>query len=329
MAGAVRRVAGFAGAAAMVPYAVIKTSWVVGALAGVLPAGEGFGTAGWVVLNAVTVGMAAAGIGLSLALTRPAWSARFPVWLLLLFAWIGAGFLVPMLPYSVVAALLGADPDDPPADGGGDGSPMPGWEGALIGVGFGGLAIGLAVALPIHLRERWPDAFHGRVRLPGTGGDSRTGCKSRPAGTAVTAVAASAAVAAADLYWAAGGSLGIVRPEHREPAWRLMTGNSGLWALLGCVSVLVLAGGRRAGRLPVVLPISAAWIASGSLFAWGAWKLPFAAYLASRADGEVPWPEDLAVVAARDAVALVAGAAVLSVVLSAHRSRRAARPAGG
>ncbi|MFJ8791592.1 hypothetical protein [Streptomyces sp. NPDC102462] len=65
------RAAAYGAAAALVPYLVIKVSWVVGSLLGLLPVGRGFGLGGWLVLNTVTIAMAAAGITLGLALVRP------------------------------------------------------------------------------------------------------------------------------------------------------------------------------------------------------------------------------------------------------------------
>ncbi|MGW1587898.1 hypothetical protein [Streptomyces sp. NPDC002386] len=41
------------GAAALVPYLVIKVSWVVGSLPGLLPVGRGFSLDGWLVHPAV------------------------------------------------------------------------------------------------------------------------------------------------------------------------------------------------------------------------------------------------------------------------------------
>ncbi|MFI0355623.1 hypothetical protein [Actinomadura sp. 9N407] len=40
---------------------------------------------------------------------------------------------------------------------------VPQWEVAFLTIGFAGMALGLAVAVPIYLRERWPRAFLGRV----------------------------------------------------------------------------------------------------------------------------------------------------------------------
>lgn len=67
-------------------------------------------------------------------------------------------------------------------------------------------------------------------------------------------------------------------PAHRDH-WdlngRLLNGNAGLWALTGGWSILVL-GRRRPARLPLWVPMTLVFAASGSLFAWSCWKLPLA-----------------------------------------------------
>lgn len=69
---------------------------------------------------------------------------------------MATGFLVPMLPYAVLTSL----PATPSGDSGSadTGSAMPAWEAALIQIGFVGMGLGLAVALPAYLRRRWPSA---------------------------------------------------------------------------------------------------------------------------------------------------------------------------
>lgn len=112
------RAAAYGIVAALVPYLVIKVSWVVGSLLGLLPVGRGFSLGGWLVLNTVTIGMAAAGITLGLALVRP-WGMRIPGWLVGFFAWVGSGFLVSILPFVVVSALVNSGT----GSSGGSGSP--------------------------------------------------------------------------------------------------------------------------------------------------------------------------------------------------------------
>ncbi|MFF4011740.1 hypothetical protein [Streptomyces sp. NPDC001717] len=109
----VGRSAAYGAALALSPYLLIKVAWVVGSLVGVLPIGNGFGLAEWVVLNTVTVGMAVIGIALALALVRP---RRLP----LTFGWVGSGSLFAWsawkLPLTLYVAM--SDPADatPPED---------------------------------------------------------------------------------------------------------------------------------------------------------------------------------------------------------------------
>jgi hypothetical protein len=258
---AVRRLAGYVAALSMALYLAVKVIWVAAALLGHAP--DDFGTAGWVMLNAVTVAMAVAGVVLGLALAQR-WGRRLPAAPVIFFSWVGSGFLVTMLPYALARSVLGALGADPDG-GGGDGSgSAPRWETVFITIGFAGMAVGLAVALPIYLRERWPRAFLGRV------GDGRF--LPSPPVTSATAVAGGLGLLWS--YWALGGTLGL-DPAHRDH-WdlngRLLNAGSGLWALLGVWSIWVLAR-RRPARLRLWIPMALTFGASGSLFAWSAWKL--------------------------------------------------------
>ncbi|MFC0508267.1 hypothetical protein [Micromonospora costi] len=303
-----RVVFAYGAAAAMVPYLLIKVSWVVGGLSGLVEVGEEFSLAGWVLLNAVTIVMAATGIVLGLALARP-WGRRIPALPLLACAWIGSGFLVPMLPYLLVGSLAGGNGGAT----GGDGSTMPVWEAVLIDVGFAGLGLGLAVALPIYLRERWPAAFQGRVRKGPPGGRS-----------GVAAATMTAVLGVLQLVWAAGGTLGLAQPEFADPDWRLLTGNAGVWALVAAACAFALTSGRVPG-LPRWIPVTLGWVSSGFLFAWSCWKLPLVGYLAVAAEQANRWPENLGVAGAQAVVGVVAGAATLAVVVRAVRGRGEAR----
>ncbi|MEU4335658.1 hypothetical protein AB0F59_13605 [Micromonospora lupini] len=179
---AARKVAGYSAALAMSLYLLVKVIWIGVALLGSGP--DDMGTAAWVVLNAVTVGMSAIGVTVGLALAQD-WGRRIPARPLIFFAWVGGGFMVPMLPYLVISGVLAALGGGGSVDGGGQ---APAWEGLLIGVGFLGMAAGLAVALPIYLRQRWPAAFLGRL------GD-------RPAGASWFVLPAAAVTVALGLLW--------------------------------------------------------------------------------------------------------------------------------
>ena len=309
----VRRGFAYGGALAIAPYLVIKVCWVVGALLGLLPVDPGFTVASWVTLNVVTIALATGGIVLCLAMAQP-WGTRVPAWPVLTFAWIGAGFLVSMMPYLLVSTLLGDS-----AQGGATtdaGLGMPAWEAGLIEASFAGLAIGIAVALPLYIRARWPVAFVGRLGY-------RRAIPLRTRGWA--AVMAGATVAVVDAYWTVGGTLGLDHPDARATDWRLMSATTAVWAGAAAWSAWALSRSRP-WRLPVWVPFLLVWVGSGMLFAWSAWKLPLTAYLATTPDAEAQWPEDLGVVAVRFALGLVAGLLLLSAALQAYRSRSALTP---
>lgn len=257
---AVRRLAGYAAALSMSLYLAVKLIWVAAALLGHGP--DNYGTTDWVLLNVVTVVMAMTGIALGLALAQR-WGRRLPAMPVIFFSWVGAGFLVPMLPYSVIKGVLGALGVD--LGGGADSASAPRGETVFLTIGFAGMAVGLAVALPIYLRERWPRAFLGRV------GDG----PARSWTLVTMAMAVASGLGLAWSYWALGGTLGL-DPAHRD-RWdlngRLLNASSGLWVLLGAWSIWALTRCRPA-RLRRWIPMTLAFGASGSLFAWSGWKLP-------------------------------------------------------
>ncbi|MFD9617929.1 hypothetical protein ACFWB2_11705 [Streptomyces virginiae] len=309
----VGRRAAYGGALALLPYLLIKVSWVVGSLMGLLPVGQGFGMAEWVVLNAVTVGMAAIGIASALALVRP-WGMRIPGWPVVFCVWVGSGFLVSILPFGVLGALLDAGGGSPgeagnsagPADPADPADPaMPVWEGVLVQFGFLGMGLGLALAVPAYLRRRWPASFAGRV------GDG-------PRTALPWAAVVGATVGLCWLYWAAGGTAGIAHPAERVTDWYVLGAVSGFWALACSAAVGVITRARPA-RLPRTVPLVLGWVGSGSLFAWSGWKLPVTLYLALADPAGARPPEHPAVAVVLHLCAVVAGAAMLRTLVRSHR----------
>jgi hypothetical protein len=294
-----RRLAGYGAAASLSLYLAVKVVWVTAALLGHAPAD--FGSLDWVVLNAVTVGMSAAGIVLALLLAQGLrW--RIPAAPLLFFAWMAGGFLVPLLPYGVVSAVLGAAGVQTGGEGGDSGGDSaPSWELILIGIGFTGMAVGLAVALPIYIRERWPAAFLGRLEARGRSSDRRV-----PVAAVVVAVPT-----ALWTYWSFGGTHGL-DPAHRDLVdlnTRLLLGNSALWALLGTWSTWAIASARP--NVPVWLPLTLGFTSSGSLFAWGSWRLAVAVLR----PGGYETAEHPGVAVAEHGLAVVGGVLMLTALL--------------
>ncbi len=94
-----RRFCGYSAAIAVIPYFLIKIAWTFGLY---IPT-EQMGDASWRTINAVTAVLAAVGILLGLAFSRP-WGEQLPAWLVALPVWVGTGLLVPML---LLAPVLG------------------------------------------------------------------------------------------------------------------------------------------------------------------------------------------------------------------------------
>ncbi|MEU6097196.1 hypothetical protein [Streptomyces sp. NPDC047079] len=301
------RLGAYGAALVMTPYVLIKVSWVVGAVAGLLPIGDGFGLAGWVVLNTATIGMAGLGIVMALALVRP-WGMRLPGPLVAFLAWVGSGFLVAMLPYAVLDSLLGVQGGE--QRHGHDGAAMPGWEAALIQTSFVGMGLGLAVAVPAYLRRRWPEVFAGRV------GDGR-GSRRRT----LSAVGVGAAIGMVWLYWAIGGTAGVAHPADRGADWRLLSGICGLWAFTASAATWAVSRGRPT-RLPHWVPLTFGWLGTGSLFAWSGWKLPLTLYVQLGHPAGTSLPENLTVAAVLHTAAVVAGTVMVSALVRARGGLR-------
>lgn len=303
----VRRGAGFGAAGTLAMYLLVKVLWVGVALGTGRSPMDGMGTGAWIALNTLTVGMAAVGIGLGLALASE-WGLRLPAAPVLLFAWLAGGLLISTVPFSLLGSLFSGGGGGDGGGGGSDGSGTPSWEGLLIMVGFAGMAVGVAIALPIYLRERWPGALTGRVAAL------------RSARLPWEVIATTPVIAALNLYWAAGGGMGT-NPDSKNgldaTARALLIGDA-VWALAGAASAWALAG--RGRRLPLWLPVSGAFVASGSLVGWGVWRMPF--ILLRPGDFE---PYTLPPVAAVvDAASLAAGVALAVHLVRAVRGRSSA-----
>lgn len=274
-----RRVFGYGVAAAVTPYLIVKLIWVLGALLGLLPPSEDMSATAFVALNLVTIAMAAAGVLLGLALGRR--DVRRTGRLIVVFAWLACGFLVPMIPSLVLGFITDRGADR---------------EHLLIQGSFLALACCLVVAVPLYSAERHPSTYTGRPPPPRTS----------------AATGGALAVALISWYWGLGGGLGLAHPGQRDAGWHLLALNTGLWAVAGAWAV------TRTGPVPAAV----AWLASGLLFAWSAWKLPFTLLLALGADPTVTWPENLAAAAVVYILGAAAGLAMIAAVVTRSGATR-------
>jgi hypothetical protein len=310
----VRRFAGYGAASTLSFYLLVKIIWIIGALLGDGPKNDDMGGTDFVVLNTVTVGMAVTGVTLGLALAQP-WGRRIPAPLMTFVAWVGAGFLVPLFPFMVMSAVLGVagvGTDDADIGKSSAEETLPGWELVFLSIGFAGMAAGLAVALPIYIRERWPHIFLGRV------GDSPPATGSRL--TVRAAMVVSLGLGLLWLFWASGGTLGL-NAEHRDLLdlnARLLAGSWGAWALVGAWSIWAIAVRRKPSGLPLWIPTMLGFAASGSLFAWSSWKLLVAVW----GPGDYVTPEYPIVTMIQHPLGMGAGILILACLLRAHLDRQ-------
>lgn len=299
----IRRIGGYGAAIAVTPYLLIKIAWTFGLF---LP-NEQMGDPSWRATNAITVVLAAIGILLAMAFSRP-WGERLPAWLVALPVWVGTGLLVPILVLMPVLgpAAMSRDQEAGAAD-------VWIYEQILVMVSLVGIGIGLPLALAGYAKARWPEALGGPIDVGERQGHSRqlqiTLAKLVAAGTVM--------LGAIKVYWAAGGTLGVdsAMLDDRDIWWHMLSLSTGAWAFAGTWGLLVLTTGRGSRRfLP---PMAAAWISSGMLFSYSFYDLVSAVH-----PDAPPIPEHpLAWVLTRGA-GIVLGGAMGVIILLVLRSRR-------
>jgi hypothetical protein len=248
-----RHAVGWGAVAACVPYLSLKIAWL---------AGSGIGTMGtgaammldtrYVVGNLLTAGMDLVAIVVALAFTYP-WGQRLPNWLVLGPIWIGTGLLAPIalgLPLGmVVQGFAGGSPVASDNN-------LESWVYGIVYGGFTLQAILLVTAFVLYARTRWPEVFRLRVR------DFQG-----PSPVQRRVIIGSAVVAAAygvlSLVWAFSGANAAVETATQKTFW--MT--QGALSFAGVVGLLALA--YRWGRGRLLLPLTAAWLGTGVVFASG------------------------------------------------------------
>ena len=178
---------------------------------------------------------------------------------------------------------------------------------------FVGYALCLVVAVPGYVLRRWP-ALRADPRGSGDGpaAPARRGAPPWLAGAAVVP-------GAVWLWWAAGGTTWLSRPDLADGQGRLLRLVLGAWALVGATAAQWVASGR-AGRGT----LAALWVASGSMVSWSTWvsALTWIAKAGGR-DDLVVVPEGPVVGLVLNAVAVTAGCAGLLLLRESVRARAA------
>ncbi|MEU6235363.1 hypothetical protein [Kitasatospora sp. NPDC047058] len=263
----VRGVAAWTAVAATVPYLTLKLLWLTGHPVGVGSADEldRLWTA-----NLLTFGMDAIAVLLALSFVRP-WGRRTPAGLVAFPMWVATGLLgtiLVALPLSLLVQLVsgpgtGAGSDDGPV------GTMAGWVVPVVYGGFTVQGIALITAFPLYARQRWAGLLRSRI-----GDLPRSPTLALQRTLACVAGLLALGVAAARLYWAAGGTTGLPQAwaDEHNPGVAVMDGVTAVMAVAATVALLVPVfriGPERRLRVPLAV----AWTAAGSLFGWGSWQL--------------------------------------------------------
>ncbi|WP_119729392.1 hypothetical protein [Thermomonospora amylolytica] len=250
---ALRRAVCFTTIAACAPYLALKIAWLCGSTVGWKVPADAEGSALYVA-NAITLGLDAVAVVVASAFTYR-WGLRLPAWLVLPPIWIGTGLLVPIALAAPIALSIEAASGPAATD---TGSSLYGWVYLMVYGGFTLQAVGLTAAFVFYARERWSEVFRIRTAELPTG-------PTRPLQTALagTGTVLAAVYAAAQLYWAFGGTLGQ-DGERTGPSMAV----SAVWAVLalaGAAGLLTMV--HRLGGGPLWRPLGIAWVGAGSLFA--------------------------------------------------------------
>jgi hypothetical protein len=236
------RALGWLAAAGTVPYLTLKLLWLSGGTAGVTDPGF-LADPTVVVANAVTFAMDLVVIALALALTHR-WGDRLPAWLLLLPAWVGTGFLVPMVVAVMPATALRYATDAPGATW------SEPWLQPLVYGGFAWQGVFLVAAFVAHAVRRWSDTVT-TVAPPSPA--------LRPLLRVIVAGGCVMAAASACLHLLIGLTARVALTLGVQVADAAL-------AVAGAAGVVALIRARPRSRWAAV---AAAWTGSAAMFSWG------------------------------------------------------------
>lgn len=313
--GRLDHVAAWVAALACLPYLTLKTLWVAGSSLGIPPGSPLLDHALALRLaNAGTVVMDGAVIVLVLLLIRP-WGLRAPWWLLLVPVWIATGLLLPIVlgyPAQLVAGALG-----PGGSGSTSGAEpfLDNWVFAVVYGGFIVQALALTTLFVRYVQRRWTGVARGPLGEAPSGGSRGTS-----GWLTAGAVALTPFPLTLQLAWAAGSSAGLDGPGSVDG--RVVAATHACSLLLALAGTLGLTW-RRPRRLPLAVPLTAAWLGSGATLCWALWML---LPMVTGAAGDQTSALLLLVHAVRALVGAVAGVALVLFLRTRTRQADVAEP---
>ncbi|MFD4369294.1 hypothetical protein [Rhodococcus sp. NPDC058521] len=246
---------------ATVPYLTLKALWLTGNEVGVTDR-DFLADPVLHALNFVTAGMDVIAIVLALAFVTRLGN-RIPAALLLLPAWVASGLLGPIVVATPLTSLVSASGTSD------SGLPLADWVRPIVYGGFAVQGVFLVGGFLFYAAHRWGHTVHGDLEEP-AGGPGQTMRRQLVIG----ASAFGAATTAASLAWAWGLPWG--QPADmlaaRDATSAIVGTITELFAIAGILGSLALVHGIPRGRSYGIAAL-AAWLGSGSMFAWGMWGL--------------------------------------------------------
>lgn len=292
------------------PYLFIKVAWAVGVPVGVTDRGL-LNDPGWVAANALMAVVELVGVLLVVVITRP-WSLRLPAWLVLFPAWMGTGLLFLVVVASALTGLVASFGGGTGIDPGG----LRPWVFVLVYAGFTGQGVALAIAFGCYVRARWGRLLEART------GDVLARPHAALAGAAVGLAVLAVVFVGVFGYWAAGGEHGLPTGSAHLP-WENSAVRA-VGALIAAAGMLGLSG-RWGRRTRCWLPLTLAWVGSGSLAAFDGLNLVLGRLIGfGFGGGASPWGLYDTVQVVEVATGVLAAAVAAAVITGAS----AARPGG-
>lgn len=237
------RAVGLLTAAGTLPYLALKANWLAGGTLGMRDPAA-LADPSIVALNAVTLVMDLLLIALAIALTHGV-GRRIPAVALLLPVWVGTGLLIPMAVAILPAAVLGELTTASDS--------LESWVRPLVYGGFAWQGVGLSLTLVGYAVRRWGAVVAAPAPVAG------------PLRSVLRVLVGGGTVAvtlSGVLYLMTGFASG-------SATGALMSVASAVFALAGAVGVARLVRGARTRRWATV---GAAWIGTGTTFAWALWS---------------------------------------------------------
>ena len=256
-----RKLIGYAGVAAAIPYIALKIIWLSGETVGLIDP-QYFEDQGFLLGNAVSLEMDALAIFLFLALTHR-WGEKIPAKLLLFPIWAASGLLLPIIFIVIFSPFVSGEIAASE-------NHLESWVFNVVYGGFAAQGIFLMAAFTLYARRRWA----AEIKSFGQDNESWMANFALKRNTAALGLLLIALIIVMRLLWLGGiTKIGLGTGAGNLPDGAFFLSNF-VYFLFDSVAAagalkLLLTMKKGIVTLPTFILI---WIGSGALFGWGGWE---------------------------------------------------------